>query len=160
MAIEIERKFLVTDDGWRSAADQGRVMRQGYLANTPSVSVRVREAGDAAWITVKGATSGASRAEFEYAIPTPDAEAMLTTLCADSLIDKTRYRVAWHGHTWEVDVFGGDNAGLVVAELELESEQQDFELPPWVGPEVTHDPRYFNASLVRSPWRSWPDNEP
>lgn len=159
MAVEIERKFLVTDDGWRTAADGGRVIRQGYLANTATVSVRVRQAGEAAWITVKGATSGASRAEFEYAIPAADAAAMLTTLCADSLIDKTRYRVPWQGHIWEVDVFAGDNEGLVVAELELESEHERFEVPPWVGREVTDDPRYFNASLVRRPWRSWTDSE-
>jgi CYTH domain-containing protein len=119
--------------------------------------VRVRIAGDAGFLTVKGRAVGASRAEYEYAIPREHAEEMLDQLCQRPLVEKTRYRIPWGGLTWEVDVFHGDNAGLVVAEVELEDEGQAIDLPPWVGREVTGDGRYANASLVARPYATWRD---
>jgi CYTH domain-containing protein len=153
MAEEIERKFLVRGDGWRDAP--ATAYRQGYLSTTAERTVRVRVAGETAKLTVKGASRGATRAEFEYEIPVEDAEAMLEGLCERPLIEKRRHRVPYGGLTWEVDEFFGENRGLVVAEVELEREDQEFEKPPWVGSEVTADPRYFNANLVRHPFRRW-----
>lgn len=157
MGTEIERKFLVSDERWRHAADAGTDIVQGYLAARENVSVRVRVAGEEAWLTIKGRTRGAARDEYEYAIPARDARRMLRTLCQPPLIEKTRYRVRHAGRDWEIDEFRGDNAGLVVAELELEDEDCPVTLPPWVGREVTGDPRYLNANLVRAPYRSWAD---
>ena len=148
MPLEIERKFLVTGTAWRSPDAQRLV--QGYLSRDKARTVRVRIAGPLAFLTIKGATSGASRVEFEYPIPLADAEALLG-LCEGPLIDKVRHRVAFGGLLWEVDEVLGENAGLVVAEVELEREDQAVDLPPWVGEEVTHDPRYFNSNLVNRP---------
>jgi adenylate cyclase len=154
MSTEIERKFLLRDDRWRGGT--GRLMRQGYLSAGDGVTVRVRVAGpDAAWLTVKGPSRGAGRAEYEYAIPRDDAEEILEHLCVRPLIEKRRYEVEYQGLTWEVDEFLGDNAGLLVAEVELDSAGQAVPLPPWVGEEVTGDPRYYNASLVRWPYSHW-----
>ena len=153
MAREIERKFLVSGEDWRSG-DATRY-RQGYLNLDKKRTVRVRLAGDSAYITVKGETSGATRKEFEYRIPPHDADEMLATLCHRPLIEKCRYRVRHGGLDWEIDEFFGDNAGLVVAEVELESERQTIEKPAWLGEEVTSDPRYYNASLVQHPYRTW-----
>lgn len=155
MAIEIERKFLVAGDGWRHGADAGTVIRQGYLAASPTVAVRVRTCGEHAFLTVKGGGDPRARSEFEYAIPPADAHAMLDGLCRPPLIDKTRYRVPFAGHTWEIDVFAGDNAGLVLAEVELAAADEAVALPPWVGAEVTDDPRYLNANLARHPYGTW-----
>jgi adenylate cyclase len=155
MPREIERKFLVASDAWRAFAAPGKRYRQGYLSTDPARTVRVRVAGAAAYLTVKGASSGAARAEYEYSIPPDHAEEMLDHLCLQPLIEKTRYRLDHGGLTWEIDVFEGDNAGLVVAEVELEDEAQPVELPPWVGTEVTGDGRYANANLVARPYRSW-----
>lgn len=155
MGLEIERKFLVTGDGWRTGA--GMVMRQGYLSRFPGRTVRVRLAGDAAWLTIKGPTTDASRAEFEYAIPVEDAAALLA-LCEGPLIEKTRHVVRYRGHDWDVDEFQGANAGLVVAEVELAARDEAFERPEWLGAEVTADHRYANASLVSAPWPTWPEN--
>ena len=154
MGIEIERKFLVRGDGWRS---QGRpvLLRQGYLSSDPDRIVRVRIEGDAAVMTIKGRSKGATRGEWEYPIPMQDAKAFLEQLCEQPLIEKTRTRVEHEGMVWEVDEFLGDNAGLVVAEIELESEDQTFSWPEWVGEEVTHDERYFNANLIRHPYSKW-----
>jgi CYTH domain-containing protein len=156
MGIEIERKFLVKD---RSivASMAGTSMRQGYLSVDPERTVRVRIAGVRAFVTIKGAPSdsGASRSEYEYAIPVPEADELLDRLALRPLIEKTRYRVTVGGLVWEVDVFGGDNDGLVVAEVELPSEAAALTLPDWIGDEVTGDPRYYNASLVRHPYRDW-----
>ena len=152
MPLEIERKFLVTGTAWRSPDAQRLV--QGYLSRDKARTVRVRIAGPLAFLTIKGATSGASRAEFEYPIPLADAEALLG-LCEGPLIDKIRHRVAFGGLLWEVDEFLGENAGLVVAEVELEREDQAVDLPPWVGEEVTHDPRYFNSNLASFPFSQW-----
>lgn len=152
MGIEIERKFLVSGDAWRN--NSGVLYRQGYLNRDKARTVRVRLAGDAAYLTVKGQSTGASRAEFEYPIPCADAVALLA-LCDGPLIEKTRYIVLHAGMRWEVDEFAGDNAGLVVAELELASEDQAFEHPAWLGAEVTHNARYFNSNLATHPFRVW-----
>ncbi len=150
MAAEIERKFLVTGDAWRDGSPGVR-MAQGYLSMDPDRTVRVRLAGEDAWITVKGRTRGITRAEFEYPIPAADARDLLE-MCLPSVIDKTRHRIGFGGHVWEVDVFHGANEGLVVAEVELADESVRPELPPWVGAEVSHDHRYFNASLAVRPF--------
>jgi adenylate cyclase len=151
---EIERKFLVRGEGWRAAARGGTPFQQGYLSTSKDSTVRVRLAGDEAWLTVKGKTLGASRDEFEYAIPPEDARQMLDTLCPDRVV-KTRYVVPHEGHDWEVDVFEAGNAGLVVAEIELDDESEAFARPDWLGEEVTDDHRYANANLARAPWSSW-----
>ncbi len=154
--MEIERKFLVAD---RSvvASLAGTAMRQGYLSIDPERTVRVRVSGVRAFVTIKGASSesGASRAEYEYEIPVPEAEELLDQLALRPLIEKTRYRVTAGRLVWEIDVFGGENDGLVVAEVELPSEATAVILPDWIGEEVTGDPRYFNASLVNHPYRDW-----
>ena len=154
MPQEIERKFLVISDTWRAGA-AGKRYRQGYLSTEPDRTVRVRVAGDAGFLTVKGRSAGAARAEYEYPIPREHADEMLDRLCLRPIVEKTRYRIPWGGLTWEVDVFEGDNAGLVVAEVELGDEHQAVDLPPWVGREVTDDPRYANASLVAHPYATW-----
>ncbi len=155
MATEIERKYLVRGDAWRGRADRHVRYRQGYLANTRHCSVRVRVGGDAAHLNVKGATVGVSRLEFEYPVPLEDAEVMLRELCHGSIIEKTRYFVRHLEHDWEVDVFEGDNAGLVVAEIELEDEAQAVTLPDWAGEEVTYDARYYNSNLAVAPFSKW-----
>ena len=152
MAIEIERKFLVVGDGWKDITPIHYC--QGYLNTEKHRSVRVRIAGDTAQLTIKGLSVGASRAEFEYAIPVDDAKQLLG-LCAPSLIEKKRRRIVFDGLAWEVDEFLGDNTGLVIAEVELESEDQKISLPDWVGEEVTHDQRYFNSNLSREPFNRW-----
>ncbi len=154
MGIEIERKFLVRDDGWRIAADEGVACRQGYLASGEGATVRVRIMGKEAFLTIKGpSTGGLARPEFEYPIPVADAQALLD-LCGN-VVEKTRHRVLHGGLTWEVDLFAGDNTGLVLAEVELEAEAQAVELPEWAGPEVTGDVRYYNAYLARHPFILW-----
>ena len=156
MAIEIERKFLVADVSatapWRAAP--GVAFRQGYLNRDKTRTVRVRIAGDAAFLTIKGVSEGASRAEFEYAIPLDDARALLA-LCDGPLVEKTRHVLVHQCTTWEVDDFAGDNAGLVVAEVELTSEAQAFAKPDWLGEEVTQDARYFNSNLASQPFKTW-----
>jgi len=155
MGTEIERKFLLRDDRWRAAASAGVVIRQGYLSVDPERTVRVRRAGPRGIVTIKGITQGATRAEFEWEIPADEADAMLDTLALRPLVEKTRYRVDHAGHTWEIDVFTGDNAGLAIAEVELAAEAEAVLLPDWVGGEVTGDARYYNSSLVRTPYRDW-----
>jgi adenylate cyclase len=154
MSIEIERKFLVRDERWK-ALGQGVLLRQGYLSSDPDRIVRVRIEGGAAMLTIKGRTVGATRAEWEYPIPMEDAHAFLDSLCEKPLIEKRRHRIPYAGMVWEVDEFLGENAGLVVAEIELESEHQEFSRPEWIGEEVTQDPRYFNANLLRHPYTKW-----
>lgn len=154
MGIEIERKFLVADAGWREAVTQSTRFSQGYLSRDPARTVRVRVAGDAAFLAIKGRTQGASRAEFEYAVPVADAQALLA-LCDGPVVEKLRHLCPHAGMTWEVDEFLGANAGLVVAELELQSEDQAFERPAWVGQEVTGDGRYVNANLAVHPFSTW-----
>jgi CYTH domain-containing protein len=154
MGTEIERKFLVVGDAWRQGAI-GVLYRQGYLCTTPERTVRVRVAGDKGYFTVKGSRTGVSRLEFEYPIPLEDAQAMLDALCVRPLIEKTRYRIDHGGLVWEVDEFAGENAGLVIAEVELEREDQEVSLPAWVGNEVSADDRYANSSLAERPFSTW-----
>ena len=154
MGIEIERKFLVVGDDWRAAP--AVPYAQGYLNRDKARTVRVRIVQRQAWLTIKGVSTGATRAEFEYPIPLADAEQLLA-LCDGPLVRKTRRVVEHAGSTWEIDEFEGDNAGLVVAEIELASEDAPFVAPPWLGAEVTHDPRYFNSSLAAAPYSTWPE---
>jgi CYTH domain-containing protein len=153
MASEIERKFLIADDSWRDGTAGVRIA-QGYLSLDPDRTVRVRLAGDNAWLTIKGRSEGITRAEFEYAIPKDDAR-MLLEMCLPSVIDKTRHEVSYGGLLWEIDVFHGDNEGLVVAEVELADESVSPELPPWAGAEVSSDARYFNSCLAALPYARW-----
>jgi CYTH domain-containing protein len=153
MGKEIEHKFLVTDDSWREG--EGRNYCQGYLSTDKERTVRVRIEEDQARLTIKGITEGATRAEYEYPIPVTDARAMLDDLCLQPLIEKRRYKVNYHDMVWEIDEFSGDNAGLVVAEIELQHPEQAFDIPPWIGEEVTGDPRFYNANLVAHPYSRW-----
>lgn len=154
MGVEIERKFLTAGDTWKKLAS-GTAYRQGYLCADRERSVRVRTIADKGFITVKGASVGLSRLEYEYEIPVEDANALLDRLCRKPLIEKQRYKIEHGGCIWEVDEFFGENEGLIVAEIELENEDQPFDKPEWVGKEVTGDPRYFNANLIRHPYSAW-----
>lgn len=155
MGVEIERKFLVKDDSWRSAVESRTRLIQGYLADGDKATVRVRVTDETAYLTIKGPTAGVTRSEYEYPLPVADAQAMLRELAVYPAIDKTRYRVRAGAHLWELDVFAGENTGLVLAELELGSEQEAFERPAWAGEEVSGDPRYYNVNLARNPYRHW-----
>ena len=152
MGREIERKFLVKGFTWREV--KGAMIRQGYLNSAKERNVRVRIIEDKAYLTIKGIAVGASRLEFEYEVPLKDA-AELLEICEKPLIEKRRYRVLEGGLIWEVDEFFGENEGLIVAEVELESEDQAFHKPDWIGEEVTGDPRYFNSNLIRNPYTNW-----
>ena len=154
MGVEIERKFLVTHDSWRDLAP-GVLYRQGYIPTQPGRTVRVRVAGDRAFITLKGATQGIARSEFEYPIPVEDANELLNGLCASPLIEKYRHKIDINGLVWEVDEFLGENQGLVIAEVELENADQTIELPDWIGEDVSHDSRYYNSNLVNHPFSGW-----
>ena len=154
MAKEIERKFLIKDEAWRSLA-KGTMYRQGYLNSVKERTVRVRTVGDKAFLTIKGITVGATRAEYEYPIPFDDCNAMLDTLAEKPIIEKKRYKIPQGQFTWEIDEFFGENQGLIVAEIELESEDQKFDKPDWIGEEVTGDPRYFNSNLIKHPFTKW-----
>lgn len=154
MATETERKFLVKGSSWRQVATC-KLLKQGYIADDSRVAVRVRIAGDDGFLTIKGAKSGMSRLEYEYPIPIADADEMLAQLCHQPIIEKTRYTLDHAGLEWIVDEFAGENAGLLVAEVELEREDQPVSLPEWAGEEVTDDPRYLNVNLVKYPYRSW-----
>ena len=158
MAIEIERKFLVENNDWRKAVITEAFYRQGYLANSEGASVRVRVANGKGYLNIKSMTLGIQRQEFEYVIPLAEAEEMLDGLCVGPLIEKVRYLVEHRGHTWEVDVFAGDNEGLIVAEIELKSEDEAFELPDWAGKEVSDDRRYYNVCLVQHPYKEWKES--
>ena len=155
MGIEIERKFLVRNDNWRRQADSGVFYSQGYLGSDPKSSIRVRIAGPRAWLNIKSATSPIRRLEYEYEIPVQDAMELLHGLCSESPIEKTRYRVTHQGHVWEIDVFDGENAGLIVAEIELHDEAEAFARPDWLGEEVSDDPRYYNMNLAKVPFSKW-----
>jgi len=155
MATEVERKFLVLNDDWRTQVSKQSPMRQGYLVGSDKASVRVRIAGDQGYLNIKSATLNVTRKEYEVAIPLADANEMLDNLCEHPLIEKTRYYIPAGEHTWEVDVFEGDNAGLVVAEIELSDEQETFHRPHWLGQEVSDDTRYYNVCLVKHPYKDW-----
>lgn len=161
MGIEIERKFLVTGDGWRAAAHAVLPMAQGYINDSASIdsgaqqaSVRVRIQGEQAFLNLKSRDIGHTRQEFDYPIPVDDARALLA-LCVGGRIDKRRHLVRHGGLLWEVDEFLGDNAGLVVAEVELDDAGQAIALPDWVGAEVTDDVRYYNLALAAHPYTRW-----
>ena len=154
MGKEIERKFLVKGDSWRAGA-HGKRYRQGYLSTVKERTVRARVAGDQGFITIKGLTVGDSRPEYEYEIPLADANEILDQLAEKPIIEKTRYRIPQGDVVFEVDEFEGVNKGLIVAEVELKSEDQKFDKPAWLGNEVSNDPRYFNANLVAKPFMTW-----
>ena len=153
MAIEIERKFLLNRTGFLASLT-GSTLSQGYLNQSPDSTVRVRIADNKAWLTIKGRNVGTRRLEFEYPIPTADAQALLG-LCQHGRIEKTRYCVEHEGNIWEIDVFHGDNDGLIVAEIELTDENETFARPDWLGEEVSDDPRYFNSALISHPFKDW-----
>jgi len=154
MAQEIERKFLITGQAWRELAT-GTAYRQGYLSTVKERTVRVRTIDDKGFLTIKGITVGATRAEYEYEIPASEANEMLDDLCEQPIIEKNRYKVPLDDLIWEIDEFNGVNAGLIVAEVELESEDQEFTKPEWIGEEVSNDPRYFNSNLIANPYTTW-----
>ena len=155
MAVEIERKFLVVNDDWRQQVRDHFVLKQGYLIATKQASVRVRVQADRAHLNIKSITLGVSRQEFEYPIPLQDANTILTTLCETPIIEKTRYLVPFGGKEWEIDVFAGDNEGLIVAEIELHDVNENFDKPDWLGEEVSQDPRYYNTCLTQHPYKDW-----
>ncbi|HEY8934325.1 MAG TPA: CYTH domain-containing protein [Cyclobacteriaceae bacterium] len=155
MAIEIERKFLIKKDIWEKAAkDKSTYIKQGYLTTDPNLTIRVRLKDSQAFLTIKGKTKGASRPEYEYEIPQDDASELLDNFSTTSL-EKTRYEIIVDGNLWEVDQFHGDNEGLIVAEIELQDENQKFSLPSWIDTEVTSDARYYNSNLVQNPYKHW-----
>ena len=155
MGTEVERKFLVTSDAWRAGVRDALRMRQGYLPGIETASVRVRIAGERAWLNIKSATLDVSRREYEVPIPLADAEEIIDLLCERPLIEKTRHHVPHGRHVWEVDVFEGENAGLVVAEIELGAADERFEHPSWLGAEVTDEIRYYNLALASHPFARW-----
>lgn len=159
MAVEIERKFLVIGDAWRAAATERIAMRQGYLTKSGPNSVRIRLTGDEARLNMKSAEIGTTRLEFDWAVPRSDAEQILDQLCHRPLIEKVRHLVKIGTHLWEVDEFEGDNAGLVVAEIELSVADQPYQRPEWLGREVTLERRYYNQALVEHPYRAWSATE-
>jgi len=159
MAIEIERKFLLTNTLWRALTHQSIAYRQGYLNSDAHSSVRVRVSDTSAKINIKSATIGAKRQEYEYDIPSSDAHELLNTLCHTPLVEKTRHLVKVGPHTWEIDEFKGENAGLIVAEIELSHEDELFEKPHWLGKEVTTEIRYYNNQLSQNPYSNWPKKE-
>ncbi len=154
MGKEIERKYLVKNEDWKKLAE-GVYYKQGYLSTVKERTVRVRTVGEKGYLTIKGLTVGVSRSEFEYQIPAEEANQMLDNLCEKPIIEKLRAKVDYKGLTWEIDEFHGENEGLVVAEVEIQDENQAIELPEWVGEEVSGDPRYFNSNLIKNPFTKW-----
>jgi adenylate cyclase len=154
MGLEIERKFLLSDEAWRAQIESSQRLAQGYLGGTRA-SVRVRVGGGRGWLNIKSRELGHSRLEYEYEIPLADAEAMLARLADGAVIEKTRHRLRYGAHCWEIDEFYGENQGLIVAEIELQHPAEAFERPPWLGIEVTDDPRYYNSNLVAHPYSQW-----
>ena len=157
MAKEIERKFLVREEDWKPVG-AGIPIRQGYLPSSSRTVLRVRVMGELGFIAIKGETTGATRTEFEYRVPRDDATQILDELCEHPCIEKTRYRQECSGLNWDIDVFEAENAGLILAEVELRSEDQEIDMPPWIDTEVTGDPRYYNVNLVHDPFTRWGDN--
>jgi CYTH domain-containing protein len=154
MPREIERKFLVTSNQYRHLS-KGIYYQQGYLSTAKERSVRIRIANGKGFLTIKGISKGATRKEYEYEIPVADAQEILNDLCVKPMIEKYRYTVDHKGFTWEVDEFIGDNEGLVIAEIELNTEDQIFIKPEWIGEEITHDPRFYNINLIANPFSRW-----
>jgi len=155
MGIEIERKFLVNETAWRQLKKSaGTWYKQGYILTDPQKTIRIRIAGHEAFITIKGISEGFTRQEFEYAIPKKDAEVLLNNFTVSS-VTKTRYKIIHEGKLWEVDEFEADNEGLLLAEIELETEEETFTIPDWIGKEVTNDKRYYNSNLSLTPFKKW-----
>ncbi|MCU0437012.1 MAG: CYTH domain-containing protein [Raineya sp.] len=155
MGLEIERKFLVQPDIWdKLPKEKGEFYKQGYISTEPSKTIRVRLTEQSAFITIKGSSQGFSRMEFEYSILQEDAKQLLDNFCLN-IISKIRYKILYQSHLWEVDVFLEDNEGLIIAEIELESETDLFELPSWIKEEVTTDERYYNSYLSQNPFQTW-----
>ncbi|MCH8068013.1 MAG: CYTH domain-containing protein [Candidatus Marinimicrobia bacterium] len=154
MGKEIERKFLVKESNWQKSS-KGLLIQQGYIVIRKEKVVRIRIMNDKGYLTIKGTTTGATRNEYEYEIPLEDARQMLNNLCEKPILEKHRYKINQEGMTWEIDIFHGENEGLIVAEIELEYEDQEFEKPDWVDMEVTDDPKYFNSNLVKNPFKKW-----
>lgn len=155
MGTEIERKFLVVNDHWHEHVTDSIHYLQGYFTTNASCSIRIRVAGDRANLNIKSATLGITRGEYDYPLPVQDAKEMLYNLCNKPLIEKTRYHLRHADHLWEIDVFSGENEGLIVAEIELGSVDEKFDLPDWAGKEVSDDPRYYNVCLVEHPYKNW-----
>lgn len=155
MALEIEHKFLLSNDAWRAEIDHSVIYKQGYLSSSPLSSIRIRISDTQAWLNIKSATIGTHRQEFEYEIPLADADAMLDQLCHKPLIEKVRHFVPHDQHLWEIDEFSGDNQGLIVAEVELSQIGESFTKPSWLGMEVTEDLRYYNNNLCKHPYKDW-----
>ncbi len=155
MPLEIEHKFLLKNDAWKTLASHSSKYRQGYLISDSKRSIRVRISEDKAWLNIKSATIGSCRQEYEYEIPITEGFEIINTLCEKPIIEKTRYFVPILQHTWEIDVFSGDNEGLIVAEIELSESNETFSIPEWVGKEVTLDRRYYNNNLCKNPYTFW-----
>lgn len=158
MGVEIERKYLVINDEWKANAEPTRLV-QSYIQSAPGTVVRFRIAGKKAFFTLKGKTEGISRLEYEYEIPVSDAEEIIDRLCDKPYVSKIRNKVVFAGKTWEVDVFDGVNEGLVIAEIELKSEDEQYELPPWAGADVSDQPKYRNRYLSKHPFTTWPNDD-
>ena len=158
MGIEIERKFLVVDDSWRAQADSSKRMQQAYLSKGAERSIRVRISDNEAYLNIKSSRDGIRRLEYEYAIPVEEAVELIDQVALKPSIDKTRYYIRQGKHTWEIDEFYGDNAGLVIAEIELDDESEHFDKPDWLGAEVSSDPRYYNMNLISHPFSQWEDS--
>jgi len=159
MATEIERKFLLVSDAWRALIGRSESFRQGYLSSSKRASVRVRIADDTATLNIKGMTLGIQRPEYEYEIPLPDATELLDQLCERPLIEKTRHFIEFGGKLWEIDEFHGDNAGLIVAEVELDAPDDVIPMPAWAGADVSHLERYYNVRLTQYPYSQWSAEE-
>ncbi|NJM11681.1 MAG: CYTH domain-containing protein [Synechococcaceae cyanobacterium SM1_2_3] len=155
MGTEIEHKFLICDERWRSQVERSARMRQGYLTSNARCSARVRIADGYGFLNLKSGTIGIQRSEYEYPIPLAEAEEILDTLCEKPLLEKTRHYLHFGAHLWEIDEFSGDNAGLIVAEIELSRPDEPFARPDWLGADVSHDLRYYNSQLARHPYRTW-----
>ncbi len=155
MHKEIERKFLVVGDAWRSGDGERLLCEQGYICSGNHATVRVRRLGEQGFLTLKGVTTGISRVELEYEIPVAEADYMLKNFCGDAVVSKTRTILDERGSRWEIDEFLGNNRGLILAEIELQTEDQPFEKPEWLGREVSHDPRYYNLALAKTPFSLW-----
>ena len=155
MAIEIEHKFLLRNQNWRTEIYKSIIFKQGYLNSLPTSSIRIRISDDQAWLNIKSATIGNQRSEYEFESPYKDGLEIINQLCRKPIIEKTRHYVLNNGHVWEIDEFHGDNNGLIVAEIELVSQNIKFELPEWIGKEVTDDLRYYNNNLANNPYNQW-----
>jgi len=155
MGIEIERKFLIKNERWRSLVETSKSCTQGYVNLKGNGSIRIRIIGDKGFVTLKGPREGIRRSEFEYEIPVADATILLDSFCDAAVISKIRHELTYEGNLWEIDEFSGENNGLLIAEIELESEHQTVSLPDWVGKDVSEDERFFNAHLAKHPISSW-----